>query len=119
MCDVQPYNKCALTVSEFFVRRLQGPAYKEGSLSGKVRVGQSHAYLCTYLQCVYSVFSRDISVHAVVYGVNIQFWPTLGIVQGVGMWSKLFCSRVICQKCRAGKYRVTTLQIEILRVKIN
>ena len=39
------------------------------------RVGQSH----TYIRCIYGIFDREITKHTVIYGVYIQFWPTLHI----------------------------------------
>jgi len=29
------------------------------------------------IRCVYDIFGREITVHTVIYGVYIQFWPTL------------------------------------------
>jgi hypothetical protein len=30
-----------------------------------------------YIRCTYSVFSREITLHTVIYGADILFWPTL------------------------------------------
>jgi len=40
-----------------------------------IRVGQNHRYI----RCIYGVFGREITIHTVIYGVYIQFWPTLHI----------------------------------------
>ena len=32
-----------------------------------------------YIRCIYSIFGREISKDAVIYGVYIRFWPTLDI----------------------------------------
>jgi hypothetical protein len=34
------------------------------------RVGQNH---------VYGMFGREITIHTVIYGVNIRYWPTLQV----------------------------------------
>jgi len=41
-----------------------------------LRVGQNHRYI----RCIYGVFGREITIHTVIYGVYIQFWPTLIIL---------------------------------------
>ena len=40
------------------------------------RVGQNHTFY-TYIRCTYGIFSREITIHTVIYGMNIRFWPTL------------------------------------------
>jgi hypothetical protein len=37
------------------------------------RVGQNHLYI----RCIYGIFGWDIIKYTVIYGVYIQFWPTL------------------------------------------
>jgi hypothetical protein len=37
-------------------------------------------YNYTYVRCAYSIFSREITLHTVIYGVHIRFWPTLCIL---------------------------------------
>ena len=37
------------------------------------RVGQNHIYI----QCVYGIFGRGITIYTVIYGVYIRYWPTL------------------------------------------
>jgi len=32
-----------------------------------------------YIQCIYGIFGREITKYTVIYGVYIQFWPTLPI----------------------------------------
>ena len=39
------------------------------------RVGQNH----TYIRCIYGIFSREITIHTVIYGADIRFWPNLRI----------------------------------------
>ena len=41
------------------------------------RVGQNHRH--TYIYLVYGVIGRKITIHMVIYGVYIRFWPTLHI----------------------------------------
>ena len=41
------------------------------------RVGHNHTYV--YTVCIYGIFSREMTIHAVIYGVHIRFWPTLHI----------------------------------------
>jgi len=54
------------------------------------RVGQNrifiHIYTC--IRCTYGIFSREITIRTVIYGVYIRFWPTL-----------VMC-RVLCTVCR-------------------
>jgi len=33
-----------------------------------------------YIRCIYSIFGREITEYAVIYGVYIRFWPTLLIL---------------------------------------
>jgi len=37
------------------------------------KVGQNHIYI----PCTYGIFGREITKYTVIYGVYIQFWPTL------------------------------------------
>ena len=30
----------------------------------------------TYIQCIYGIFSREITIHTFIYGVHIRFWTT-------------------------------------------
>ena len=30
-----------------------------------------------YIRCIYGIFGRGITTYTVIYGGNIQFWPTL------------------------------------------
>ena len=30
-----------------------------------------------YIRCTYGIFSREITIQTVIYGVCIRFWPTL------------------------------------------
>jgi len=39
----------------------------------------SMSYTLVYIYMSYSVFSRDITMHTVIYGVGLQLWPTLDI----------------------------------------
>ena len=42
------------------------------------RVGHNHI-LNTYIQCIYGLFIREITIQTAIYGVYIRFWPTLQI----------------------------------------
>ena len=33
-----------------------------------------------YIRCIYGIFGREIIKYTVIYGVYIQFWPTLHII---------------------------------------
>jgi len=39
-----------------------------------VRVGLA---ITIYIRCIYGLFGRNITKYTVIYGVYIQFWPTL------------------------------------------
>ena len=47
-----------------------------------------HTYVA---RCIYGIFSRDITVHTVIYGMHIRFWPTLITYQ------LLTCQLLTCQ----------------------
>ena len=32
-----------------------------------------------YIWCIYDIFGRETTKYTCIYGVYIQFWPTLGI----------------------------------------
>jgi len=36
-----------------------------------------------YIWCIYGIFGREITIHTVIYGVYIRFWPTLHMGQHV------------------------------------
>jgi hypothetical protein len=40
------------------------------------RVGQNHI---KYIEDMHGDFSREMSIHTVLHGAYIQFWPTLNI----------------------------------------
>jgi hypothetical protein len=42
------------------------------------RVDQNHIFIRIYdIWCTYGIFSREITICTVIYGVYIRFWPTL------------------------------------------
>lgn len=44
-----------------------------------------------YIRCVYSFFCRDFIKYAVIYGMHVQFWPTLHICiahRAEGSWDR-------------------------------
>ena len=45
------------------------------------RVKQDHTFLGIY--GVHTVFSKEITIHTVIYGADVWSWPTLGICVGV------------------------------------
>ena len=50
-----------------------------------------------YIRCLYGVFGREITIHTVIYGVYIQFWPTLAVSvlgQENGIGSLVECNAV-------------------------
>jgi hypothetical protein len=46
--------------------------------SDVTRVGQNHTSIVhRYIRCTYGILSREVTIHTVIYGVYIRFWPTL------------------------------------------
>ena len=41
------------------------------------RVGQNLTNIG--IQCTYGIFSKEITIHTVIYGADIRFWPTLHV----------------------------------------
>ena len=43
-----------------------------------------HTYIglarTVYIRCIYGIFGREITIHTVMYGMYIRFWPTLLII---------------------------------------
>jgi hypothetical protein len=39
-----------------------------------------------YIWCTYGVFSREITIHTVIYGADIRLWPTLGTLVAVDVF---------------------------------
>jgi hypothetical protein len=37
-----------------------------------------------YIRCKYGIFGREITKYTVIYGVYVQFWPTLAVIKQVG-----------------------------------
>ena len=44
------------------------------------RVGQNHAFIGTYIRCTCGIVSKEITIHTVIYGADIRFWPTQRIL---------------------------------------
>jgi hypothetical protein len=42
----------------------------------KERAAWPEPYIHMYIQCVYGISSREITIHTVIYGVLVQFWPS-------------------------------------------
>ena len=51
-------------------------ARKQVCVSGVVW-GWPEPHIHTYIRCMYGIVSRGFTVHTVIYGVHIQFRPTL------------------------------------------
>jgi len=49
-----------------------------------------------YIRCICSIFSREITIHMVIYGVYIRFWPTLNMQ----VWNTQHCTAKIQPVCR-------------------
>jgi len=32
-----------------------------------------------YIRCIYDIYSKEITMHMVIYGADIRFWPTINI----------------------------------------
>jgi hypothetical protein len=51
------------------------------------------------MRCTYGIFSREITIHTVIYGVYIRFWPTLLIHQHetptAGLLLQYFSARIL------------------------
>ena len=39
-------------------------------------LGWPEPYIYRYIRCTYGIFSREITMHTVIYGADIRFWPT-------------------------------------------
>ena len=39
--------------------------------------GWPEPYIYRYIRCTYGIFNREITIHTVIYGANVRFWPTL------------------------------------------
>ena len=57
------------------------PTFLQPRLMAQVicRVGQNHTFIGRYIWCTYGIFSREITIHTVMYGADVRFWPTLVI----------------------------------------
>ena len=67
-----------LCIAVYFERLVYGHKGPRPPLQCSLRVGWARTvYINTYIRCTYGIFSREITIHTVVYGVYIQFWPTL------------------------------------------
>jgi len=69
-----------------------------------------------YIRCTYGIFSREITMHTVIYSEYVQFWPTLIKMQG----SEL-CGPFLCQKIQAPediKCCSVTEELSLLRIVI-
>jgi len=46
-----------------------------------IRVGQNHTFIgIYYIRSIYGISGREITIHTVIYGVYIRFWPTLHMI---------------------------------------
>jgi hypothetical protein len=50
-------------------------------------LGGPEPYIFTYIRCTYGIFSREITIHTVLYGVHIWSWPTLWTRQKRKWWN--------------------------------
>ena len=42
--------------------------------------GWPEPYISRYIQCTHGILSREITIHTVIYGADIRFWPTLYMI---------------------------------------
>ena len=47
---------------------------------GCLRSPYDPSLIYRYIQCIYGFIGREITIHKVIYGVYIRFWPTVGVV---------------------------------------
>jgi hypothetical protein len=53
-------------------------------------------YIHTYIRCIYGIFGRGITIHTVIYGAHMRFWPTLVVLsQGWLTFGLLLCVAVM------------------------
>ena len=45
--------------------------------------GWPEPYVFRHIRCIYGIFGREITIHMVIYGADIRFWPTLVILSSV------------------------------------
>jgi len=43
------------------------------------KYGWPEPYIYRYIRCIHGIFGREITIHTVIYGADIRFWPTLEI----------------------------------------
>jgi len=55
------------------------------------KVGQNHTFIG-----IYGIFGREITIHTVVYGVCVRFWPTLGMCK-VESWPVPYIYGILLQ----------------------
>jgi hypothetical protein len=58
---------------------------------------------------MYGIFGRKITIHTVIYGANVRFWPTLHVRQSLLFPLSLLASFTVMQKlllCRQACARV-------------
>jgi len=49
-----------------------------------------------YIHCRYGIFSREITIHTVVYGAYMGFWPTLHVLCMMCVWYNTTPYRLLC-----------------------
>ena len=65
-----------------------------GACAIRTRVGLARTI---YIRCIYGNFGREITKYTVIYGVYIQFWPTLNTCCGHEMiWIKCVPYAHVC-----------------------
>jgi len=73
------------------------------SRSHMFRVGQNRTYILhTYIRCIYGIFNRKITIHTIIYGVHIRFWPTLHMLHSHCVHTcctGLLCSNMFHSHC--------------------
>jgi hypothetical protein len=48
-----------------------------GPAESNLEKGRPEPYIYRYIRCTYGRFSREITIHAVIYGADIRLRPTL------------------------------------------
>jgi hypothetical protein len=69
----------------------------DGSAQNPDVQGYPEPYSYRYIRCTYGSFSREITIHRVIYGADIRFWPNLQMFSnGCKVSTKLRLNKNVC-----------------------
>ena len=69
--------ECAFVLRPAHYRSQMTHLWNKNVRTSQMSQGWPEPYIFRYIRCIYGIFGREITIHAIVYVVYIRLWPTL------------------------------------------